>query len=158
DLDQDQVTDLIVSMGGTTVRKVIQFEYANNAFLQTEIYSSTGSPYLYQSYLYDADNDGNVDVFSDSSDCGGHWIKNFGNNVYSGITPISLTGCNNYNFAGPVDLDLDGYQDFVYYRYGNINYRKSTGIAELDPTLIEISQNGTIVGELRSTVFFDIDS
>lgn len=157
DLDQDQVTDLIVSMGGTTVKKVIQFEYANSAFVQTDIYSSTGSPYLYQSYLFDVDNDGNVDVVSNSSDCGGHWIKNFGNNVYSGITPISLTGCNNYNFAGPVDLDLDGYQDFVYYRYGNINYRKGTGVAELDPTLIEISQNATIVGELRSTVFFDID-
>ena len=158
DLDHDQVTDLIVSMGGTTVRKVIQFEYADNAFVQTNIYSSTGSPYLYKSFLADMDNDGNVDVISDGSDCGGYWFKNFGNNQYSGITPITLTGCNNYNFGGPVDLDLDGFQDFVYYRYGNINYRKSTGIAELDPTLIEISQNGTIVGELRSTVFFDIDS
>ncbi|MBD3583517.1 T9SS type A sorting domain-containing protein [Flavobacterium selenitireducens] len=157
DLDHDQVTDLIVSMGGTTIRKVIQFEYANNAFVQTNLYSSTGSPYLYESFLVDMDNDGNVDVVSDSSDCGGYWIKNFGNNVYSGMTPISLTGCNNYNFAGPVDLDMDGFQDLVYYRYGNINYRKGTGVGEVDPTLIAISQNSTIVGELRSTVFFDID-
>jgi len=32
DLDQDQVTDLIVSTGGTTTQKIIQFEYVGNAF------------------------------------------------------------------------------------------------------------------------------
>jgi len=157
DLDQDQVTDLIVSMGGTTVRKVIQFEYANNAFVATNLYSSTGAPYLYQSYLVDMDNDGKVDVVSNASDCGGYWFKNFGNNQYSGITPVALTGCNNYNFAGPADLDLDGFQDYVYYRYGDINYKKGTGVGELDATTLEISQSGTIVGELENTKWFDID-
>ncbi len=158
DLDQDQITDLIVSMGGTTTRKVIQFEYPTNAFVQTNIYSSPPSPYLYQSYLVDMDNDGKVDVVSHGSDCGGYWFKNFGNNVYSGITPVSLTGCDNFNFAGPVDLDMDGFKDYVYFRYGIINYRKATGVAEIDPTVMPISQSSTIVGEVNEVKFFDIDS
>lgn len=158
DLDQDQVADLIVSTGGTTIQKIVQFEFVNNAFVQTNIYSSPNSPNIYQSYLADMDNDGKMDVISDSSDCGGYWFKNFGNNVYSGITPISLTGCNNYNFGGPADLDLDGYQDFIYFRYGNINYRSGTGVGEVSPTIMAISVDGTIVGELRSIELFDIDS
>jgi|GEM_PF-3599002 len=157
DLDQDQVKDLVVSTGGSTSQKIVRFEYVNNAFVQTNIYSSPSSPSIYQSYLADMDSDGNIDVISNGSDCGGYWFKNFGNNVFSGITPISLTGCNNYNFAGPADLDLDGFQDFVYYRYGNINYKKGTGVGELNSTTLEISQSGTIVGELENTIWFDID-
>ena len=159
DLDQDQTKDLIVSTGGTASKKIVQFEYVNNAFVQTNVFSSSsGSPSIYQSYLVDMDNDGKVDVVSNGSDCGGYWFKNFGNNVYSGITPISLTGCNNYNFNGPADLDLDGYQDFIYYRYGNINYKKGTGFGELDSTTLPISVNATIAGELTEVKLFDIDA
>ena len=158
DLDHDQVKDLIVSTGGTTTQKIVQFEYVDNAFVQTNIYVSPSSPSIYQSSLYDMDNDGYVDVVSNSSDCGGYWFKNFGNNVYSGITPIPLTGCNNFNFAGPADLDLDGYQDFIYFRYGIINYRKGSGVGEIDPTVMAISETSTIVGEVNETRLFDIDA
>ncbi|RZJ34902.1 MAG: T9SS type A sorting domain-containing protein [Flavobacterium sp.] len=158
DLDMDQKRELIVSTGGTTAKKIIQFELNEDVYVQTNIYTSSSSPSIYQSYLTDMDNDGLVDVVSNGSDCGGYWFKNFGNNVYSTITPISLTGCNNFNFAGPADLDLDGFQDFVFFRYGSINYRKGTGFGELDSTEILITGTPAIVGELNYTEMFDIDS
>ncbi|NUY81454.1 T9SS type A sorting domain-containing protein [Flavobacterium sp. MAH-1] len=157
DLDQDQVTDLIVSTGGTTTQKIIKFEYVNNAFVQSFIYSSPTSPYVYQSFLYDVDNDGKDDVVTGSSDCGSYWFKNFGNNVYSGITPLSMTNCNNYNFGHVADLDLDGFQDLVYFRYGQINYKNGTGIGELSTTITSITGNSAIEGEIGRTNLFDID-
>ncbi len=156
DLDQDQVTDLIISSGDTGPQKIIQFENINGAFVQTNIYSSTASPYVYQSYLYDVDNDGKTDVVTASSDCAAYWFKNFGNNVYSTLTPISVSGCMNSSMDNVGDLDLDGYLDILYKKNNVLSYRAGTGVGELSDTMQSISGT-SIVGNVSRTSLFDID-
>lgn len=156
DLDQDQVTDLIVSSGDTSPQKIIQFENINNAFVQTNIYSSSASPYVYKSYLYDVDNDGKTDVVTESSDCAAYWFKNFGSNVYSTLTPISVSGCMNSAMENVGDLDLDGYMDILYKKNNVLTYRAGTGVGELSDTMLPISGT-SIVGDVSRTQLFDID-
>jgi hypothetical protein len=156
DLDQDQVTDLIVSSGDSNPQRVIQFEYVNGAFVQKNVYASNSSPYVYQSYLYDIDNDGKTDVVTASSDCVTYWFKNFGANVYSTMTPITINGCMNYSMKEVGDLNLDGFMDILYAKNNDIAYKAGTGVGELSTVMQSISGN-SIVGTVGRTSLFDID-
>lgn len=156
DLDQDQATDLIVSSGDSSPQRVIQFEYANNAFVQTNAYSSSSTPYVFYSYLYDVDNDSKKDVVIRSSDCATYWVKNFGNNVYSSLNPITVEGCNGASMENVADLNLDGYMDILYKKNNVLSYRLGTAGAGVNSTVVPIS--GTpIDGEVSRTRLFDID-
>ncbi|RZJ69984.1 T9SS type A sorting domain-containing protein [Flavobacterium sp.] len=156
DLDQDQKTDLIISSGSTTTQKVVKFEYGTNALVQTVLYTAPNWPYIYKSFLYDVDSDGKMDVVMDSSDCATYWVKNFGNDVYSTLTTITTQTCMNYETVNVADLNLDGFMDTLYMRYGNFYYKQGAAGGELGTTMIPISINQIPV-ELYRHALYDID-
>lgn len=150
-LDKDSQKDLILSTGGTTSQKIIQIEYNGSTFVQNLLYSSSSTPYVYQSYLSEMDNDGNVDILTSSSDCGLYWFKNFGANVYSSPNAIGLP-CTNGSISTNGDVDLDGNADIVT---NGLKLRMNLGGGSFDATLTSISVNP--VGVLSSQLF-DIDT
>lgn len=159
DLDEDGVTDLFISMGGASDnKKLLQIEYVDGAFVQTNIYSSTTSaePYIYDSSLFDIDGDGKIDVLTNGGSCETYWFKNFGNNVYSSPQTITNQSCGNVEFYEFGDINLDGFIDAIYRPVSTqlLQYRLATGVGTVDNILVTI---GTTNGQAEYTQLYDFD-
>ncbi|HEY0046935.1 MAG TPA: T9SS type A sorting domain-containing protein [Flavobacterium sp.] len=156
DTDADGINELIVTTGGSNSQAIIQFEYVNNVFVQTPLFTAGENPPLYQSYLVDLDNDGKTDVIAVSESCGLLWFKNFGANTFSTGNPVGLASCNLGQLRTIGDLDMDGLPDFTYAEDNNLFWRENLAAGDISTTLTPISLD-EITGDIVNTQLIDID-
>ncbi|HRG18468.1 MAG TPA: T9SS type A sorting domain-containing protein [Flavobacterium lutivivi] len=151
-LDGDTQNELILSTGGSTTQKIIQIEYNGTAFVETLLYSSAiANPFIYESYLKDMDNDGQVDIISKIQDCGIVWFKNFGSNVFSSPNSIGLP-CASGALSTIGDLNLDNNADLIH---SGLKWRENMGSGSFNSTFTQIS--ATTIATTNSQLF-DIDA
>ncbi|NMH27215.1 T9SS type A sorting domain-containing protein [Flavobacterium silvaticum] len=157
DLDQNNSNDLILSTGGSSSNNnIFRLENVNDAFTQSYVYTATATPYIFTSHVVDFDNDGLMDVVTNSSDCSLYWFKNFGANVYSSLNPIGYNSCANGEMSSVGDLNLDGYADLIYFKNNDLYWRENfQGTLADGNTTISIDE---IPDNIQSTTLVDIDN